>query len=233
MGKFTARVAVVVTLLFAVHTSGPTAETKKDAPSDEKINQFIKQLGDDSFDKREQATKELIDIGTPAIPHLRKALKDTTDLETRTRINNILDKVKSSPVYLRDTLRDTDPKVRKEAAERIAEQGAKLKELLPDLVEALKDKDEDVRDAVSVAIASIDPDNKAIAGSKIVKAMVSGKYSSLLRRFSVPNDKQSYGEFHDYGQYPATSYAGFNDLPAGYWVYVFPHWYIWGKMKEN
>ena len=35
MGKFTARLAVVVTLLFAVHTSGPTAETKKDVPSDE------------------------------------------------------------------------------------------------------------------------------------------------------------------------------------------------------
>ena len=42
MGKFTARLAVVVALVLAVHTSGPSAETKKDAPSDEKIQQLIK-----------------------------------------------------------------------------------------------------------------------------------------------------------------------------------------------
>jgi hypothetical protein len=46
----------------------------------------------------------------------------------------------------------------------------------------------------------------------------------------VRGDNNSYGEFHDSGYTNATSRAGF-DQPAGYWVYVYPHWYIWGQMK--
>jgi hypothetical protein len=71
-----------------------------------------------------------------------------------------------------------------------------------------------------------DPKNKA-------KASVNGKYSKLLKTIEVPQDKGSYGEFSDYGSYSSKSYAGYNDLPAGYWVYVYPHWYIWGEMKPG
>jgi hypothetical protein len=54
-----------------------------------------------------------------------------------------------------------------------------------------------------------------------------GRYQTLLRKIEVPNDQQSYGDFYDYGHYTGTSYAGFNDLPPGYWVYLAPHWYIY------
>jgi hypothetical protein len=56
---------------------------------------------------------------------------------------------------------------------------------------------------------------------------VRGKYRVLLRKIHVPQDEQGYGKFTDFGKYPACSWAGYNDLPEGYWVYVYPHWYIW------
>jgi hypothetical protein len=83
-----------------------------------------------------------------------------------------------------------------------------------------------------MALLSIDPDNKALADTVVLKASVQGKYSKLLRRIHVPNDKANYTEFNDYGTYPATDYAGYQGIPAGYWVYVYPHWYIWGEQKK-
>ena len=29
------------------------------------------------------------------------------------------------------------------------------------------------------------------------------------------------------------AYAGYRDLPTGYWVYVYPNWYIWGETKKE
>jgi hypothetical protein len=49
----------------------------------------------------------------------------------------------------------------------------------------------------------------------------------LLRQIQVPADAASYGEFHDYGYWAGSEWAGYHDLPAGYWVYVYPYWYIW------
>jgi Ca-activated chloride channel family protein len=60
------------------------------------------------------------------------------------------------------------------------------------------------------------------------KASVSGKYENLLRIVAAPGDAASYGAFHDYGHWDGTSYAGQDNLPKGYWVYVAPNWYIWG-----
>jgi hypothetical protein len=48
-----------------------------------------------------------------------------------------------------------------------------------------------------------------------------------LRKIHVPQDGQAYGKFTDYGMYTGNSWAGYNNLPPGYWVYVYPHWYIW------
>lgn len=65
------------------------------------------------------------------------------------------------------------------------------------------------------------------------KAAVGGKYSKLLRKIEVPDDVTNYGKFCDYGHYTGTSWAGYDNLPAGYWVYVAPHWYIWGQCKDQ
>jgi len=64
------------------------------------------------------------------------------------------------------------------------------------------------------------------------KATVGGKYSNLLRKILVKNDFAQEGEFNDYGMWRASRYAGYKDLPDGYWVYVYPHWYIFGTKSK-
>lgn len=58
-------------------------------------------------------------------------------------------------------------------------------------------------------------------------ASANGKYEGLLKVISVPEDKATYGEVFDYGEYPACDYADYTDLPRAYWVYVAPKWYLW------
>jgi|GEM_PF-521109 len=59
-------------------------------------------------------------------------------------------------------------------------------------------------------------------------ASIDGKYSKLLLEINAPNDLNSYTRFSDYGHFPATeNYRGQDSIPEGYWVYVYPIWYIW------
>ncbi|MGF1583667.1 MAG: hypothetical protein ACFCD0_30490 [Gemmataceae bacterium] len=60
-----------------------------------------------------------------------------------------------------------------------------------------------------------------------------GKYQQLLRKLYVPQDKLTYKEFTDFGSWQGTSYQGFDNLPVGYWVYVYPYWYIWESRNPN
>ncbi len=52
-------------------------------------------------------------------------------------------------------------------------------------------------------------------------------YQMLLRQLHVPGDSQRFGAFFDHGALHRGEYEGHQDLPAGYWVYVQPFWYIW------
>ena len=61
-------------------------------------------------------------------------------------------------------------------------------------------------------------------------ANANGKYRVLVRQLHVPADCATYGSFSDYGYYGATSYAGQANLPAGYWVYRYPYWYLWNQV---
>ena len=63
------------------------------------------------------------------------------------------------------------------------------------------------------------------------KASADGKYSELLRTIRVPGDRNAYGDFNDYGYWDGTAWAGYTDLPPGYWVYMAPNWYIWSKQR--
>jgi sRNA-binding regulator protein Hfq len=40
-------------------------------------------------------------------------------------------------------------------------------------------------------------------------------------------DAATYGKFNDAGYSKTSQWAGQANLPAGYWVYVAPNWYIW------
>lgn len=65
------------------------------------------------------------------------------------------------------------------------------------------------------------------------KAKVGDKYRKLLIKFRVESDYPAYKEFYDYGHYTGSSWKGHSDLPPGYWVYVYPDWYIFGIRKGD
>ena len=60
-----------------------------------------------------------------------------------------------------------------------------------------------------------------------VKARVQGKYKVLLRQIKAPEDRAAHSEFQDLGLRQSTEWKGQRGLPIGYWVYVYPYWYIW------
>ncbi len=59
-----------------------------------KVEELVKNLGDDEYKVRKKATEELTGIGEPAIPALKKALKKTKDPEVKERIEKILKELK-------------------------------------------------------------------------------------------------------------------------------------------
>lgn len=64
------------------------------------------------------------------------------------------------------------------------------------------------------------------------QASMNGKYAKLLEKLSVPEDHRKYGKFRDTGYQETTFYDGTPNLPPGYWVYHFPHWYIWAEQAK-
>ena len=75
---------------------------------------------------------------------------------------------------------------------------------------------------VTAAPATID------AGAAPRKASHNGKYGSLLQILHCPKDRNSYGEFSDYGWWGGGAWCGQQGKP-GYWVWVAPNWYIWAE----
>jgi hypothetical protein len=72
---------------------------KPRAPKDRKqIDQWLADLNDDSFQKREKAKQELQKVGNDAKPFLREALKAQPPLEARRRIEALLDKLRDFDV---------------------------------------------------------------------------------------------------------------------------------------
>ncbi len=59
------------------------------------------------------------------------------------------------------------------------------------------------------------------------KARADGKYEMLLAQIKVEKDLATHKEFDDYGFRNVREYAGYKNLPQGYWVYAYPYWYIW------
>jgi hypothetical protein len=86
--------AIIVALLgMGLLTHGEPLWGDSDKKTDaDGIGRLIKQLGDDSFDRREAASKELVAIGEPARPALRKA-SSCGDLEVRRRAERALEEI--------------------------------------------------------------------------------------------------------------------------------------------
>ncbi len=74
-------------------------------------------------------------------------------------------------------------------------------------------------------------DTKLTVPKLMDRASVKGRYRELLHVLYIPTDRQSYTEYREWGLWSGASYGGYNGLKAGYWVYVYPRWYIWKEMK--
>jgi len=64
------------------------------------------------------------------------------------------------------------------------------------------------------------------------KAAMEGKYYDLLEKVPAAFDYLAYGDFSDYGRSEEEEYLGRTGLPAGYWVYVYPNWYIFEHCRD-
>ncbi|OAI48120.1 hypothetical protein AYO44_07980 [Planctomycetaceae bacterium SCGC AG-212-F19] len=201
-------------------------------PGPERVAKLIEQLGADRFRLREQATRELIALGRSALPLVEQATA-SRDAEVASRAQRIAMEIRNSVPYLLEILKAPDAKTRLEGAAGLERLGLDAQEALPALVAALKDDDEIVREAIITAVVAIEPLHPAIADHVPVRAHAEGKYAKLLRRLRAPQDKQSYTEFRDYGYYQACDWNGFTNIPAGYWVYVYPYWYVWGEQAPK
>ncbi len=78
-------------------SSKPPSKQPVDAA---KIERFIRQLGSESFEEREAASKALDAIGEPALPALRK-VRENTDLEVRRRVTALLKSIERKRVDVR------------------------------------------------------------------------------------------------------------------------------------
>src|SRR5262245_32760647 len=108
---------------------------------------------------------------------------------------------------------------------------ARLKKQHAGLVKAGKEKQaRELNDRVALAESLLPDqslDTKLTVPKLLDKASASGRYRELLHVLYVPGDKAGYNDFSDFGHYTGTSYAGYNNLSVGYWVYVHPRWYVW------
>jgi hypothetical protein len=64
------------------------------------------------------------------------------------------------------------------------------------------------------------------------KASVGGKYQHLLYVIKSPKDKDQYSNFKDL-EYVKNDFVVLKELSSGYWVYLYPNWYIWESLNSD
>lgn len=61
----------------------------------------------------------------------------------------------------------------------------------------------------------------------------SGKYSMLISQIFAPKDQQKWGAYCDHGYQKTPRPRKGIPQPRGYYVYVYPHWYVWRHNKSQ
>jgi hypothetical protein len=169
-------------------------------------------LNDESRDVRAAAAEALGKIGP--------ASKDTVPALTK-------------------ALTDTVPFVRREAATALGGIGPDASSAVPTLVDLLNGNDQGLQDAVMMALENISPGLESkvpvLKDVRDRRASAGGKYADLARRLHDAEQMESVSIFQDAGLREGISnYRGHKDLPAkGYWVYLYPYWYIWGDQTKQ
>ncbi len=216
--------------------------------SESVVEALVRQLKGQDDKLRLRAARELQQWFGPvlkaAVPALAGAVEHGSDdlrrVAATALANRSLDAGTAVPA-LAGALKNKDRDVRLKAAEALAVLGAEANAAVPVLIEALKGKDSLVAEAAAAALICIDPDFEAkvpaITAALERRASVGARYRILLRRFKVPQDLGSL-PFQDRAAIvgmspPVADYLGHKDLPGGYWVYVYPYWYIWAERTSQ
>lgn len=126
------------------------------APSLEEIKQLVRQLGDEQFEVRENASSRLQEAGVAALSMLENAT-ESPDPEIRTRAWRIIDQLAGDgqiPALLFQ-LACNSPPVRAVAAESLGKMEGKAQNALPSLIKATGDQTEFVRCSAQEAVKKI------------------------------------------------------------------------------
>ena len=67
-----------------------------------KVHALVRKLGDDAFDARESAQKDLVGLGVPILPLLRQVYLDPPDLEARNRIRACIETIEGQDEKARE-----------------------------------------------------------------------------------------------------------------------------------
>jgi hypothetical protein len=87
------RTVIVVLAVFSTLAVGGGRADPQSPKGVERVHELIDQLGSSTFDRREQATKELQAVDPAALPALRQALKSATDPEVVRRVQVLVRKL--------------------------------------------------------------------------------------------------------------------------------------------
>ena len=113
---------------------------------------------------------------------------------------------------------------------------------VPGLTKLLKADSLDVRQQAATALVRIDVANeeKVPDVAAIVAEMAKGKagskfsYGTLVKRVKLSDAYQECGLYYECENHydSATKYFG-QEIPAGWWVYVYPNMYVWRNRTEK
>lgn len=109
----------------------------QDAPK-ETVEELVKKLGAEEYKTREEAAKKLEGMGAEVLPKLKEAREKTDDLETKSRLGDIISKLEKPAVE-----EEAPAKPKRGAAADPKQQLEKAKKILDQINKLMDDKDKE------------------------------------------------------------------------------------------
>ena len=64
------------------------------------------------------------------------------------------------------------------------------------------------------------------SNDQLERAVCNYKYRTLRYTIFAPQERVSHGDFLEFGYRKRSEYLGQTKIPEGYWIWVYPHWFI-------
>jgi len=188
------KLILVMNLMFCLSFGSPALANN--------IETLIKELGRES--KAKDASKDLAEIGKPAVPALIQALEGKNKYQKRYAARSIreMGQTGSDAIpALEKLLKDRDVPTREYAVEALGNMLLQAEHVLPMLKKATKDKNKDVAEKANRSIQKIQTaltDKKCLADIIKSRLNATGKRcTSLVLEEESPNQYKGVAEFED------------------------------------